>query len=352
MKVGGFRPTLEMLRLIAEIDEFKGAWKSISNISPKRLATLRHVATVESVGSSTRIEGATLSDAAVEALLSRLSSKSFSSRDEEEVAGYAEVIDTIFENWEHIPLSESHIKQLHRDLLKHSTKDDRHRGNYKSVQNNVEAFGPNGERLGIIFKTASPFDTPFKMTELLSWTNENLESKSMHALLVIAVFVADFLAIHPFQDGNGRLSRALTTLLLLKEGYSYVPYSSMESVIESEKEAYYLALRKTQITLESDNPDWDHWFHFFLQSMHKQKTNLQAKISREHMLEGALPKLSVQILELVKQHGRLKISDLETLTNESRSTIKLRLNELVERRMLSRNGGGRSTWYTFARDHN
>lgn len=346
MKFFDFRPTHEMLRLIAEIDEFKGAWKSFSTIAADRLASLKHVATIQSIGSSTRIEGATLSDDQVEELLSNISKKAFRSRDEQEVAGYADVMETIFLNWQLIPLSENHIKQLHRDLLKHSTKDDRHRGNYKSVQNNVEAFGPDGERLGTIFKTATPFDTPFKMTELIEWTNSTLQSKEIHPLLLIAVFIAEFLAIHPFQDGNGRLSRALTTLLLLKQGYAYVPYSSMENVIEAGKEGYYLALRKTQSTLELDKPDWDPWIQFFLESMQKQKANLQNKVSRAHLIEGELPLLSVRILELVREHGRLKMSDLETLTGESRSTIKLRLNELIGRKILSRNGKGPSTWYT------
>lgn len=346
MKFFDFRPTHEMLRLIAEIDEFKGAWKSFSTIAADRLASLKHVATIQSIGSSTRIEGATLSDDQVEKLLSNISKKAFRSRDEQEVAGYADVMETIFLNWQLIPLSENHIKQLHRDLLKHSTKDDRHRGNYKSVQNNVDAFGPDGERLGTIFKTATPFDTPFKMTELIEWTNANLQAKEIHPLLLVAIFIAEFLAIHPFQDGNGRLSRALTTLLLLKQGYAYVPYSSMENVIEASKEGYYLALRKTQSTLELDKPDWDPWIQFFLESMQKQKANLQNKVSRVHLIEGELPLLSVRILELVREHGRLKISDIETLTGESRSTIKLRLNELIGRKMLSRNGKGPSTWYT------
>jgi Fic family protein len=223
MKLERFRPTLEMLRLVGELDEFKGAWRSLSNISPERLAALKHVATIESIGSSTRIEGAALSDEQVEALLSGIQKKSFRSRDEQEVAGYADVMDTVFKNWQHIPLTENHIKQLHRDLLKYSSKDDRHRGNYKTSPNNVEAFGPNGESLGVVFKTATPFDTPYKMTELISWTNEVLASSAVHPLLVTAAVVAMFLAIHPFQDGNGRLSRVLTTLLLLKNGYAYVP---------------------------------------------------------------------------------------------------------------------------------
>jgi len=350
MIVEGFRPTLEMLRLVGELDEFKGAWRLLSNISPERLAALKHVATIESIGSSTRIEGAALSDEQVEALLSGIQKKSFRSRDEQEVAGYADVMDTVFKNWQHIPLTENQIKQLHRDLLKYSSKDDRHRGNYKTLPNNVEAFGPNGESLGVVFKTATPFDTPYKMTELMSWTNEMLDSSAVHPLLVTAVFVAMFLAVHPFQDGNGRLSRVLTMLLLLKKGYAYVPYSSLESVIESNKEGYYLALRRTQGSLESDNPDWDPWIQFFLQSMQRQKANLQLKLSRERIFEGELPALSVRILELVREHGRVKTSDIESLTGESRSTIKVRLNELVQRRLLARFGKGPGTWYALAKE--
>ncbi len=350
MKFEQFRPTLEMLRLVGEIDEFKGAWRLLSNISPERLAALKRVATIESIGSSTRIEGAALTDERVEALLSGIRKKSFRSRDEQEVAGYADVMDTIYQNWQHIPLNESHIKQLHRDLLKPSTKDDRHRGNYKTSQNNVVALGPNGEELGIIFKTATPFETPYQITDLVSWTNQMLESAEVHPLLVIAVFIISFLAIHPFQDGNGRLSRALTTLLLLKQGYAYVPFTSLESVIEANKEEYYLALRRTQGTLKSDTPDWDPWLQFFLRSMQKQKANLQTKISRERMLEGDLPLLAVRILELIRERGRLKTSDVETITGESRSTIKLRLSELVQRGTLMRHGRGPSTWYTLSRD--
>ncbi len=321
----------------------------LSNISPERLAALKHVATIESIGSSTRIEGAALSDEDVEAVLSGIRKKSFRSRDEQEVAGYADVMDTVFQNWQQIPLTENHVKQLHRDLLKYSSKDDRHRGNYKTAPNNVEAFGPNGESLGIVFKTASPFDTPYKMTELISWTNAMLDSNEVHPLVVTAVFVLTFLAIHPFQDGNGRLSRVLTTLVLLKNGYAYVPYSSLESVVETNKESYYLALRRTQGTLESDNPAWDPWIHFFLQSMQRQKANLQNKLSRERILEGELPALSVRILELVRNHGRVKTSDVETLTGESRSTIKVRLNDLVQRGLLARHGKGPGTWYALVR---
>ena len=248
--------TPEILRLIAQIDEFKGAWAAIGRISPDRLTSLRQVATIESIGSSTRIEGASLSDREVEQLLAGLDVKAFASRDEEEVAGYADVMETVFAHWQAMPPTENHIKQLHRDLLQYSSKDERHRGEYKTLNNHVEAVGPDGESLGVVFQTASPFDTPRLMAALLEWMREKLAAEDLHPLILISVFIVVFLEIHPFQDGNGRLSRILTTLLLLRAGYSYVPYSSLESVIEHSKDAYYLALRQTQATIRSEEPNW------------------------------------------------------------------------------------------------
>jgi len=188
------------------------------------------VATIESIGSSTRIEGSHLSDRDVEKLLAELKITSFETRDEQEVAGYADVMEQVFQSWEHIELTENHIKQLHRDLLKHSDEDVRHRGEYKTSPNNVAAFDRQGQQIGIVFETASPFETPGRMTEIIQWTRENLQTAQLHPLLIVAVFTVVFLEIHPFQDGNGRMSRILTTLLLLRTGYAYVPYSSLESV--------------------------------------------------------------------------------------------------------------------------
>ena len=211
--------TGELLTIIGEIDEFKGAWLAVGRLAPERLSRLRRVATIESIGSSTRIEGARLSDREVERLLSNLEVGSFATRDEQEVAGYAEVMQTVFTAWDVIDLSKNHLRQLHRDLLKYSEKDERHRGAYKTLPNHVEAFGPDGKRLGVVFETAPPFDTPRLTAELLSWTRAALGNAAAHPLIVIAVFVVVFLAIHPFQDGNGRLSRILTTLPLLRAGY-------------------------------------------------------------------------------------------------------------------------------------
>lgn len=340
--------TPEMLRLISEIDEFKGAWRALRALAPERLAALRHIATVESVGSSTRIEGARLSDREVERLLAGLETHSFRSRDEEEVAGYAEVMEMVFSGWEAIPLTENHLKQLHQMLLIHSSKDVRHRGDYKKLPNHVEAFDGDGKSLGVVFQTTSPLETPWRMQELVAWAGEALASGVWHPLLVIAVFIVRFLAIHPFQDGNGRLSRVLTTLLLLRAGYAYVPYSSLESVIEASKEGYYLALRRTQGTLDKDAPDWEPWMLFFLRALQRQKARLEEKVAREQVWGTALPALSVRILELAREHGRVTTAQIEVSTGESRSTIKARLGALTTAGKLARYGQGRSTWYALA----
>jgi Fic family protein len=257
-------------------------------------------------------------------------------------------METVFSHWRDIPLSENHIRQLHRDLLQHSVKDERHRGEYKTVRNDVAAFDSDGNEVGIVFETASPFDTPRRMTALVEWTAKTLRAGTQHPLIVIAVFVVSFLAIHPFQDGNGRLSRVLTSLLLLRAGYAYVPYSSLESVIEQSKEKYYLALRETQTNIWTDSPDWRPWLEYFLGALNKQKSRLEKKLESEQLVLGALPELSVRILELAREHGRTTVIDIFKATGASRNTIKYHVFALVRDGHLQRRGAGRGTWYTMA----
>jgi len=337
--------TPDILSLVAELDEFKGAWRALGTLAPERLSALRRVATIESIGSSTRIEGSKLSDQEVARLLNNIEIKKFDTRDEQEVAGYADVMSAVYSHADAIDLTENHIKQLHRDLLAYSTKDERHRGNYKTTPNNVSAFDANGKEVGVVFETATPFDTPHLMTELVDWTRNALEKRDLHPLLVIAVFTVVFLEIHPFQDGNGTLSRVLTTLLLLRRGYAYVPYSSLESVIEHSKEGYYLALRNTQGTIRSDAPEWQPWILYFLRTLQKQKQRLETKIEREQILVAKLPELSVHILELATEHGRLTVSQIVEITGANRNTVKKHLQSLVANRHLSQQGKGKGTWY-------
>lgn len=340
--------TPEILSLVTRIDEFKGAWRALGALAPDRLSALRRVAAIESIGSSTRIEGSKLSDREVEQLLSNLEIKSFSTRDEQEVAGYAELMDLVFSSWCDIPFTENRIKQLHQILLRHSEKDAWHRGNYKTGSNSVAAFDEHGSQIGIVFQTATPFDTPRLMTELVSWVNrerQSVEGARLHPLLIVALFVVVFLEIHPFQDGNGRLSRVLTTLLLLQAGYVHVPYSSLESVIEQSQEAYYLALRQTQGTVRTESPNWQPWLVFFLRSLAEQVRRLEKKIEREKIVLASMPELQLRIVEFAREHGRVTIGETIRLTGASRNTLKQHFRTLVERGVLNQHGSGRGVWY-------
>ena len=345
LKTETIQITPELLALITEVDEFKGAWRALGTLAPERLKALRHVATIESIGSTTRIEGSKLTDREIERLLANLEIKKFSTRDEQEVAGYAEVMETVFQAWKEIPIAENYIKQLHRDLLRHSDKDERHRGEYKTLRNDVGAFDADGKMIGIVFETATPFDTPHRMTELVKWLNDARELNRVHPLLIVAVFVVTFLEIHPFQDGNGRLSRVLTTLLLLQAGYAYVPYSSLESVIENSKDGYYLALRQTQGTIRTEAPNWQPWLMFFMRALQQQKRRLAEKVEREKLMMAALPELAAQIIDEARKRGRITIGDMIRATGASRNTLKDHFKRLQEQGHIVRHGTGKATWY-------
>lgn len=338
-------PTLtpEVLRLIADLDEFKGRWQALGQLAPERLTSLRRVATVESIGSSTRIEGARLTDAEIDQLLARVGMQSLLSRDEQEVAGYAAAMDMVFESWSRISLTENHIQQLHGVLLQHAARDEHHRGRYKTVPNRVEAFDADGQSLGVVLDFASPFDTPRLMEGLVRDMSAALEQRTHHPLLLIATFVLRFLAIHPFLDGNGRLSRILTTLLLLRAGYDYVPFSSLEKVIEANKDGYYRELRRAQAAPQ-DATHLTAWITFFLRCLVAQKDALARKIAVEHTLLE-LPPLAAKLLQLVRDRGQLTLREAVTATGGNRNTIKVHLRRLVQEGRLRQAGRGRGTWY-------
>jgi len=345
LKTDPIQITPELLALISEIDEFKGAWRALGMLAPERLNALRRVATIESIGSSTRIEGSKLSDRDVARLLANLEIKSFATRDEQEVAGYAETMETVFRAWQDIKITENHILQLHRDLLRYSGKDERHRGAYKTSPNSGVALDEGGKQIGVVFETATPFDTPRLMAELIAWLAEVRETGRLHPLLIVGVFVVVFLEIHPFQDGNGRLSRILTTLLLLQSGYAYAPYSSLESVIEHSKEGYYLALRQTEGTIRTEVPNWQPWLIFFLRALQQQKRRLAERIEREKLVVSALPELAAQIIDQARNHGRVTIGDMIRATGASRNTLKEHLRRLVKQGLLVHHGVGKGSWY-------
>jgi len=336
--------TAEMLRLVGELDEFKGHWRRVKEIQAERLASLRQVATIESAASSTRIEGAELSDEEVARVLGGLHVDSFRARDEEEVLGYGELLSVIYESHAELPLTENHVKQLHGILLRHTTKDERHRGEYKKVPNDVVATHPDG-RTETIFQTATPFDTPRLMAELVHETNTALANPETHPLTVVGRFIVQFLAIHPFQDGNGRLSRALTTLLLLRAGYEYVPYASLERIVEENKLRYYAALRESQLAMRDDPSDFGGWLIFLLGALRAQKRALEAKLDVERSMLR-LSSVQERIVAAVRGHGRATTPELVRELGLPDRTVRYHLDLLVRRHLLTAHGQRRGRYYT------
>jgi len=332
-------------QLLSEIDTFKGSWKVLEQTKSDYLKELRRIATIESIGSSTRIEGATLTDQEVKKLLKSVKIRKLENRDDQEVVGYYEALEIILENFEEIPLTQSYIHQLHELLLKHSHKDQTHKGRFKNLSNQVVANHPDGTQR-TIFRTTEPHLVATEMEALILWTDERFTEQDLHPLLIVSAFVYEFLSIHPYQDGNGRLSRLLTTLLLLKSDYRFVQYVSFERVIEGRKEAYYLALMDGQKNRYKDEERIDQWTLFFLECLIKLTKRLQAKYETYSKLKIALNERQQHIVTYVKEKEPVQINEIEkVLENYSRNTIKKDLAYLVNEGILLKIGAGRGVRY-------
>ena len=251
----------------------------------------------------------------------------------------------IHDSYEEIELTENNIKYLHKVILQVSTKDSWHLGDYKKHPNHVAAYDSDGNQIGIIFKTATPLDTPGLMENLVQTLQERFQDQDMHSLLTIADFVVRFLAIHPFQDGNGRLSRILTNLLLLRSGYTFIQYSSHERVVEANKDNYYLALKTSQEKLKSQKDFSLTWVEFFLELLKKQKDDLKTKIEQERKAHRT-PELSEKICSLANDHSRITVAFITNELQANRNTVKKHLQNLVKIGRLVKHGKGRGAYYS------
>ena len=334
-----------VMQLIAAIDEYRGKWNVVEKRENRYLKELRRIATIESIGSSTRIEGSTMTDEEIQQLLKDVKITKFKTRDEQEVIGYYEVLELVFDNFSEIKLSESYIKQLHQLLLKHCDKDERHRGGYKHLPNKVVATYPTGEQK-TIFDTTEPALVEGEMFELIEWTNLQWNEKTIHPLIVLAVFVYEFLSIHPFQDGNGRLSRLLTTLFLLKQGYEFIQYISFENHIEKHKKEYYDALMTAQRKRITQDDIIDKWLLFFLESLKTLTEKLDKKYDVFKQKGGYLNERQKMLKEFIVEQRTVKISDLSVAFPEiSPNTLKKDLQYLRDEQIVSTVGQGKGTVY-------
>lgn len=337
--------TSEILSKITKIDSFKGFWRGGLQLSPQILGRLKKSVIITSTGASTRIEGAKMNDEEIGKLLRGLKSKKPKGRDAEEVAGYADLLGRIFDNYRTLKLTEGQILQFHKILLNFSSKDQTHKGKYKSKDNIVVAINREGKQV-VLFKPTPPYLVKKEMDDVIFWTNQELDQKERHPLLVIANFIFEFLAIHPFIDGNGRLSRALTNLLLLKAGYSYIPYVSLDEIIEAKQAEYYLALRATQKNHKTGKEDIAPWLGFILDALVEQTIRAEKLMDSED-IEKLLSEKQLEIYHLFDKRDILSILevDKELKGKMPRVTIKQVLSRLVVLNLIERIGLGRSTRY-------
>lgn len=330
--------------LIAKIDELKGRWVGGTGLSPQILGRLEKSVLMTSAGASTRIEGAHLSDDDVEKLMSGMRLKNFADRDKQEVRGYYELLQNIFDSWKSLRFSENAIKSFHNELLKYVEKDKRHKGEYKKGENNVVMTDEKGDIVSIVFETTRAYLAPKEMQELTEWTIQAFKEKKYHVLLVISNFIIEFLKIHPFQDGNGRLSRVLTNLLLLKEGYAYTPYVSHEKLIEDNKSEYYVALRRSQKTFNGKGDNISAWLDFFLTILLKQAQNAQELLSDQN-IEKILSQKQLAVWQYIESLDEVTPGDIAKLTGIARPTVNQALEKLLQLSRIERIGQGRSTRY-------
>lgn len=329
---------------IAKIDELKGQWITGARLSPQVLGRLKKSVLITSTGASTRIEGSRLSDEDIEKMMRGINIQKFTNRDKQEAQGYYELLENIFNSWKSLKFNESAIKHFHKELLKYVDKDGKHRGEYKKGENKVHMIDSAGQSIGILFDTAPAYLTPGKMHDLVQWTQKTLEEEKYQPLLVIGNFLVEFLKIHPFTDGNGRLSRLLTNLLLLQTGYLYVPYISHEKLVEDNKPDYYIALRRSQKTLGTKKENITDWLNFFLKVVLKQSLMAVELLSKENIKKILSEKQLIvwQYIEKVKESST---GDITKNTNIARPTIKQALEVLLRLKKIERIGLGRSARY-------
>lgn len=326
--------------LVSQIDRFDASWSSIKKKEGNSLKELKSIATIRSVGASTRIEGSKMSNEEVDVLLQNIDVTKLTDRDSQEVAGYFDVLDLVSDSFQNIPLTENGIKNLHKTLLRYSEKDKWHRGDYKQHSNAVEANLPDGSKQ-IIFRTTAPgFPTQDAMRDLVLWYRTDKET---HPLVKCALLAYDFVSIHPFQDGNGRLSRLLSTLALLKQGYNWVQYVSLEHEIEHQKNKYYQVLRTSQA--QRPGEDVTTWIHFFFNALIKVQNQLMAKLDRQGTMANLSPKEKA-ILTFIAERPGSKSGEIAERLGIPNSTIKRIIGQMVKANLVEKHGAGAGTNYS------
>lgn len=329
---------------INQVETLNGQWISGAKLDPQVLGRLKRSVLITSTGASTRIEGAKLSDEDIEKMMRGLSVQKFADRDVQAVKGYYELLNNVFDSWRHLKFNENAIKHFHQELLKYVEKDQKHRGEYKKQENKVHMINEAGESVGVFFDTTPAYLTPKEMQELVEWTIDVLENKKYHPLLTIGNFLVEFLNIHPFLDGNGRISRVLTNLLLLKAGYEYMPYVSHEKLVEDSKPEYYIALRRSQKKIRKKSEDITPWLNFFLNIFLEQSKRAVELLSKENIEKLLSPK-QLAVWKYLITVSEATPAEISKHAKVARPTINQALDKLLRLKKIERIGLGRTTRY-------
>lgn len=337
-------PEPHIVSILAEIDGIRGEFKSGLRMTPQAITSLKKSVLITSAGASTRIEGSKLSDEDVKKILSNLSISKFSDRDSQEVQGYLETLQNVFDSYQILPLREGVITSLHNELMKYSDKDKIHKGSYKKQENLVGVANEKGEIIQVIFETTPAWQTQKEMTEIVEYSFDALEENLFHPLLVIANFLVEFLKINPFQDGNGRMSRVLTNMLLLRSGYQFVQYVSHEQIIEQRKDEYYYALRKSQESFKTENDTISPWLNYFLSVVKEQATKALIYLEAEKFEDMLSPKQLI-IWRYLLLHTDVTPVQISRETGVIIATVRQALLRLLKLEKVKRIGSGPQTKY-------
>ena len=330
----------DLIRIISQIDRFDASWTTLEKKEGQSLKQLKLIATVRSVGASTRIEGSKMSNEEVTVLLQQIDITKLEDRDSQEVVGYFNALDLISESFSDIEISENSIKNLHNILLKYSSKDEWHKGKYKQHSNAVEANFPDGTKQIVFRTTEAGFATEDAMRNLIYWYQNDTIT---HPLVKSCLFTYEFLSIHPFQDGNGRLSRLISSLLLLKNGYNWIQYVSFEHEIENRKPEYYRVLRSCQSQRPNENvTEWGNFFFDALKNIQEQLTQKLEQTTTEITL-STKEKL---IITFIANNNGCKSGEIAVKLGIPSPTIKRILPELIEKQLIEKHGTGPGTNYT------
>ena len=332
--------TPDIVNLLSSLHEFRGKQELYIEAESDVLTALLDIAKIQSTKASNKIEGIYTSDERLEALV--MEKVEPCNRSEEEIAGYREVLATVHDGYEYIPIRPNIILQLHRDLYSFSSSDTG--GRFKNTDNVIAESSKDGQQR-VRFTPVSAFQTPEAMENLCNEFNNAIERAEYDPLLLIPMFILDFLCIHPFNDGNGRMSRLLTLLLLYRSGYIVGKYVSMEMLIEKTKETYYEALQNSSIEWHNNRSDYTSFVRYYLGIVLKGYNEFQDRI--EHLKHHKLSKADRVKAVFEKKLGIVKKSDIATLCPDiSETTIERTLKDLLESGFIEKVGKGRATGYT------